>query len=145
MARRRGEHPTELELQLLRVLWREAPLPVREIRARLADDGRPLAHTSVITMLNIMVDKGYLRRTKEGNALLFAPRVRERSVLSRMVRSLVDRAFGGSTLAVVQQLLDAKSLDAAELAEIQRLIDSKADGQPRRESRPSSKRTKESS
>ena len=55
MARPGSEHPTELELEILKVLWDDAPLPVREVRARLeVKSGRALAHSSVITMLNIM-------------------------------------------------------------------------------------------
>ena len=58
MARPGSEHPTELELEILKVLWDESPLPVREVRARLeAQAGRTLAHSSVITMLNIMHHK----------------------------------------------------------------------------------------
>jgi predicted transcriptional regulator len=126
MARPASEHPTELELQILQTLWKEAPLPVREIRQRLADEGRELAHTSVITILNIMVRKGYLKRTRQGNAFLFAPRVQQQGVSQRMVQSLIDRVFGGSTLAVVEHLLDTGDIDAAELARIRELINRKA-------------------
>jgi predicted transcriptional regulator len=67
MARSGSKHPTELELQILKVHWRTSPLPVRDVRARLETDaGRVLSHSSVITILNIMVRKGYLRRKKEG-------------------------------------------------------------------------------
>ncbi len=76
MARPKSLHPTELELQILKVLWDRSPLPVREIRQALADGGRDLAHTSVITTLGVMVRKRYLRRTKQGNAFLFAPESR---------------------------------------------------------------------
>ncbi|MGD9857526.1 MAG: BlaI/MecI/CopY family transcriptional regulator [Planctomycetaceae bacterium] len=47
---------------MLNVLWDESPLPVRDVRDRLEQTGRPLAHSYVITMLNIMVRKGELRR-----------------------------------------------------------------------------------
>ena len=56
MPRRESEQPTERELEILKVLWDEAPLPVRTIRERLAQyAGRELAHTSVITVLNIII------------------------------------------------------------------------------------------
>ncbi|MFV2068171.1 MAG: BlaI/MecI/CopY family transcriptional regulator, partial [Pirellulales bacterium] len=52
MPRSESEHPTKLELEILKILWKQSPLPVREVRARLeAEAGRPLAHSSVITML----------------------------------------------------------------------------------------------
>jgi predicted transcriptional regulator len=122
MARSAAEHPTELELQILQVLWDEAPLPVREIRRRLAQAGRKLAHTSVITVLNIMFGKGFVKRTPQGNAYLFAPRVRRQGLSRRMMQRLIDRVFGGSTLAVVEQLLDTADLDAAELEQLKQLI-----------------------
>ena len=67
MARHGSEYPTELELELLKVLWEDSPLPVREVRTRLDEQAkRKLTHSSVITVLNIMVRKGYLRRRKQG-------------------------------------------------------------------------------
>ena len=125
MAKKKPNQPTELELLILQVLWEDAPLPVREIRTQLAQCGRDLAHTSVITMLNIMVDKGFLKRQKEGNAFLFSPRVGRTQVSSSMTRSLIDRLFGGSSAAVVQHLLETNDLDADELLEIRKLINRK--------------------
>ena len=78
MARSESEHPTGLELELLKILWNEAPLPVREVRVRLEQEaGRLLTHSSVITMLNIMVRKGYLKRRLKGKALFFSPKVKK--------------------------------------------------------------------
>ncbi len=125
MTRPTAEHPTELELLILHVLWAQAPLPVREIRQRLAGAGRDLAHTSVITVLNIMVRKGYLSRERQGNAFLFSPRVEKQKISQGMVRSLVERVFGGSTLAVLQHLLDTTDINPEELAQIRQLINRK--------------------
>lgn len=125
MAKKKRLQPTELELLILQVLWDDAPLPVRDIRAVLAKGGRDLAHTSVITVLNIMVDKGFLKRQKEGNAFLFSPRVDRDQISSSMTRSLIDRLFGGSSAAVVQHLLETDDLDANELVEIRKLINRK--------------------
>ena len=75
MPRHESEHPTELELDILKILWRDAPLPVREVRQRLArNGGRTLAHSSVITMLNIMHRKGLVSRRKVGKAFVFTPK-----------------------------------------------------------------------
>ena len=123
MARPESEHPTELELDILKVLWAESPLPVREVRARLEEQaGRVLAHSSVITMLNIMHRKGFLRRKRDGKAFLFAPKVEQEQVTGEMTRDLLSRAFGGSAKALVLNLLDTGELDAQELAEIRKLI-----------------------
>mgnify|MGYP001342183289 FL=1 len=127
MARPGSEHPTDLELEILKVLWEESPLPVREVRARLgAQAARVLTHSSVITMLNIMVRKGFLRRRKEGKAFLFAPRVEKNHVSGGFVGDLLSRVFDGSPAALVLNLLETTDLDAEEYAELRRLISRKA-------------------
>ncbi len=127
MARPRSEHPTELELEILKVLWDESPLRVREVRARLeADADRPLAHSSVITMLNIMHRKGFLRRRKKGKAFLFSPKVNKDKVTGRIMGDLLSRLFDGSPSAMVLNLLETADLDSDELAELRKLIMRKA-------------------
>ena len=122
MARSASEHPTELELLILKVLWRKAPLPVREIRTALARDGRDLAHTTVITTLNVMLRKKFVRRTMEGNACLFAPRVSRDQVSTKMLGDIVDRVFDGSAAAVVLSLFDRTDLKADEIRELRQIV-----------------------
>ena len=118
--------PTELELLILRVLWdAESPLPVREIRILLADRGRDLAHTSVITMLNTMFDKRFLVRRKQGNAFLFAPKVTREEVSQRMLSDVVERVFDGSASALMLSLFDCSDIDAEEVRELRRLFNRK--------------------
>jgi BlaI family penicillinase repressor len=122
MARPKSASPTELELQILKVLWIQAPQTVREVRQALAESGRGLAHTSVITTLNVMVRKRYLRRSMQGNACLFEPRLTWESVSRRMLGDIVDRVFDGSAKAVVLSLFDCAEIDSSELKELRRLI-----------------------
>ena len=126
MARTKSQHPTELELEILKILWEEAPLPVREVRARLESRAdRPLAHSTVITMLNIMYDKGFLKRKKDGKSFLFSPKVKKDRVTGGMMGDLLSRAFNGSPAAMVLNLLETTDVDADELAEIRKLISRK--------------------
>lgn len=129
MARPASEHPTELELQILKVLWQRSPLPVREVREALAAAGRELAHTSVITTLNVMVRKKYLRRRMQGNACLFEPRILRGEAQRRMLGDLVQRVFDGSAKAVLLSLLDAADLDADDLKELRQIIQQKTRGE----------------
>ena len=122
MARPASRHPTELELEILKVLWREGSLTVRQVRDALAPS-RDLAHTSVLTMLSIMVNKGYLARAKRGGRHVYRPRIAEKSVGRRMLGDLVDRVFDGSAAAAMVNLLEAGDLDRDEIRRIREVID----------------------
>ena len=125
MARPASKYPTELELQILKVLWQTSPLLARDVQAALAGDGRDLAKTSIITTLNTMVKKKYLARSKQGNTYLFSPKITESEVGDRVMGDVVDRVFDGSTSAVLLKLFDVKEVDADELKELRRIIDRK--------------------
>lgn len=126
MARRASEHPTELELSILKVLWQEAPKTVDEVREALAAGGRELTHSTVITIMNIMVRKAYLKRAKKGRAFEFTPVLEEGSVGQSMVQDLLSRVFDGSAHSLVLQLLETADVDLEELAAIRQLIKRKA-------------------
>jgi BlaI family transcriptional regulator, penicillinase repressor len=126
MARPKSAHPTELELEILKLLWQRSPLVVRDVREALAAAGRELAHTSVITTLNVMVRKKYLRRAMQGNACLFSPRLTQEETSQRMLGDVVRRVFDGSAKAVMLSLFDCATLDPSDLKELRRLIDQKA-------------------
>ncbi len=96
MPRPASKYPTDLELQILKVLWQQSPLLARDVQAALGEGGRELAKTSVITTLNTMVGKKYLKRKKLGNMYLFSPRISEDQVSNRMFVDVVDRVFDGS-------------------------------------------------
>ncbi len=125
MARPPSKYPTELELQMLKVLWQKSPLLAREVQQALAHEGRDLAKTSVITTLNTMVRKKYLRRRKRGNTYLFSPQITAEPVSERVLGDVVDRVFDGSTAAVLLKLFDVKNVDNEELKELRRIINRK--------------------
>ena len=77
MAKAKRESPTELELMILKIVWEDSPQTARQIRDALAERGRDLAHTSVITTLQKMVDKRQLSQLDptEGKAFRFEPLV----------------------------------------------------------------------
>ena len=125
MARPASKHPTALELEILKVLWRDGACSVRQVRESLAARRR-LAHTSVMTVMNIMLDKGYLRRDKAGGSYAYRPRVTQRATTRRMLKDLVDRAFDGSAAAVAINLLETADIDAEELRRLRRLIQRKS-------------------
>ena len=117
-------HPTELELEILKVMWERGPMRVREVREALAPT-RGLAYTSVMTMMGIMTKKGFLKRTKDGNSFIYRAVAQREGTSRGMMRDLVDRVFEGSTASAVLQLLETSDLDADERAEIRKLIEKK--------------------
>jgi len=123
MPRPPSRYPTELELEILKILWRDGALPTSAVRDKLADVGRDLAHTSVITTLNVMTDKGYLSRKKDGKSFRFRARVREHTVSKGMVGDLVDRVFDGSASALMLRLVESRDMSADDIAKLEALVD----------------------
>ncbi|MDX1926262.1 MAG: BlaI/MecI/CopY family transcriptional regulator [Pirellulaceae bacterium] len=125
MARQPSKNPTELELEILKVLWRIEPANVRQVRDALAEI-RDLAYTSVMTTMSIMADKGYLKRKKDGRSYVYQAVYRETKASSNILQDVIDRVFGGSTKAVMQHLLESSEIDDEELAQIRLMINRKA-------------------
>lgn len=122
MPRPKHEHPTPGELEVLKVLWDEGPATVREVMQHL-NQTRRRAYTSVMSLLNVMTDKGLVTRKAHGRAFVYAARARRENTLGRMVGDLVGRAFEGSASALVAQLLDQTNPSVEELDEIRRTIE----------------------
>ena len=121
MARPKEEQPTAGELEVLKVLWDRGPGTVRDVMEVLNAE-RPRAYTSVMSLLNVMTDKGLLVRVPQGRAFVYRPKVERQRTLRRMVGDLVGRAFEGSTQELVAHLLDQTKPSAQELEEIRRII-----------------------
>ena len=113
--------PSELELQILSVLWERGPLPIRDIRAALPD-GKARAYTTVLTLLQIMEKKGLVGHTARGQAHVYHPLVTRRQVLRPLMRDMLRNVFGGRPVDAVQCLLDGAKLDDEELAQIRQMI-----------------------
>ena len=125
MARKPSQNPTELEFEILKILWRVGPSTVRKVREELAGF-RDLAYTSVMTMLSIMTDKGYLDRKKKGTGYVYRAKVSEESTKHAMLSDLVDRAFEGSAGALMLNLLEKSSVKPGEIEELRELIAKRA-------------------
>lgn len=124
MSRPKSRFPTELELLILQIFWKHGTLPVREVRKFLGTEAsRPLAHTSVVTTLNTMVEKGYLSRVKDGNAYLFSSAVQKEEMSSGILNDVLKRVFDGSAKALVLSLLESESVSTEEHQQLKELID----------------------
>jgi len=118
--------PTDAELSILRVLWERGPSTVRQVHEILSRE-RPTAYTTALKLLQIMTDKGLVRRDETDRSHIYHPRLSEDQTQRQLVRDLLDRAFGGSSSKLVMQALATKRASAEELGEIRRLIDARRD------------------
>ena len=122
MARPVLNRPTDGELQVLKVLWERGPSTVREVRVALRPH-RQIAHTTVLTLLQTMVEKGYVESDTSEFAHIYRARVAEPRVALTYARDLLDRVFDGSAPQLVQYALQGRKATPDELAEVRRIID----------------------
>jgi len=122
MSRPREEQPTAGELEVLKVLWERGPSTVRDVMGVLNQD-RPRAYTSVMSLLNVMTDKGLVVREPQGRAFVYRAKTNRGRTLRRMLGDLLGRAFEGSTSQLVAHLLDQTKPSPPELEEIRRAIE----------------------
>ena len=124
MARNTSKYPTELELEILKILWRDGQATVREVRKKLVGF-RKLAYTSVMTMMSIMTEKGYLKRAKEGNYYVYKPKISEQETTQGILSDIVERLFDGSAAAAMVNLLETGDIDEDEIKQLRELIKQK--------------------
>jgi BlaI family penicillinase repressor len=125
--------PTDAELAILRVLWERGASTVRQVHDVLIRE-RPTAYTTALKMLQIMTEKGLVRRDESDRTHVYQARLSEEQTQRQLVRDLVDRAFGGSASKLVLQALAARRTSEEELIEIRKLIDGR-DGREGRDDR----------
>ncbi|MBX7255839.1 MAG: BlaI/MecI/CopY family transcriptional regulator [Candidatus Hydrogenedentes bacterium] len=116
-----ASRPSELELQVLALMWENGPLTAREVSA-LMPDGKSRAYTTVLSVLQVMEKKGLVSHTQDGRANRYAAKAAKRAVLGPMLRQMVANVFGGSPSAAVQHLLQETKVSADELSEIRKVI-----------------------
>jgi BlaI family transcriptional regulator, penicillinase repressor len=118
--------PTDAELAILRVLWERGPSTVRQVHDVLARE-RQAAYTTALKLLQIMAEKGLVRRDETERTHIYYARLTQEQTQRQLVRDLLDRAFGGSASKLVMQALAARRASPEELGEIRRLIDARGE------------------
>ena len=116
--------PTDAELAILRILWERGACTVRQVHDALSRE-RQVAYTTALKMLQIMTEKGLVRRDDSDRTHIYQSRLTEEQTQRQLVRDLVDRAFGGSASKLVLQALASKRATAEELVEIRKLIETR--------------------
>ncbi len=112
---------TNAELEIMHVVWELDGGTVRQVH-KILNQQRPLAYTTVMTMMNILEEKGHLTRCKEGRAYRYQPVRPKSQVISGMVDDFVGRVFEGSAAPLVVSLVKDKKISKKDLDEIARMI-----------------------
>ncbi|MDW3645511.1 MAG: BlaI/MecI/CopY family transcriptional regulator [Bacteroidia bacterium] len=118
--------PTNGELKILRILWKQGPSTVREINEVLNLE-REVGYTTTLKLMQIMHDKGQLSRTKSGKTHIYTALLTEQDTQKQLVDKLKDSLFQGSALKLVMQALGDKSTSADELKQIRDYLDELSD------------------
>jgi predicted transcriptional regulator len=126
--------PTEAELEILRVLWRRGPSAVGDVRDGLPRD---VGYTTVLKLLQIMLEKGLVRRDESDRRHVYEAVVGRLETQARLVSDLVARAFEGSAAQLVQRALSAQPVDEQELREIEAMLEQLRGRASRRKSKSS--------
>lgn len=122
MPRPASSQPTDVELQILSVLWERGPSPVREIHKRLEAD-KGTNYSTTVKMLSVMLEKGLVKRDENVRPHVYRAAYSQDRTQKRMLAALIDRVYNGSAMSLVLQALSSRPASKAELEEIRELID----------------------
>lgn len=114
--------PTDSELEILTVLWSRGPTTVREVHETIASR-KPTQYTTVLKTLQIMAEKGLVRRDQRQRAHIYEAAKPREWTQQQLAGDLLRRAFEGSARSLMMGALTARGASKAELAEIRRLLD----------------------
>ena len=112
---------TEQEHEIMKIVWERERATVRDVYESLLER-RKIAYTTVMTMMNILEQKKYLRKSAEDRAYIYRPTKPKKQVIKGMVREFVDRVFNGSAEPLLVHLIEDRKLTNKDLDELARMI-----------------------
>jgi predicted transcriptional regulator len=120
----RTPHPTltPQELAIMKVVWKLEQATVRDVYEAIREK-RPIAYTTVMTMMRILEEKGYLKKNRVERAYLYKPTRARQQVIGAMVRDFVDRVFDGAASGLLVHLAKDGKLSKDERRQIRRVIE----------------------
>lgn len=116
----------ETEMEVLHHVWELGEATVKDVQERILEN-RDVAYTTIMTVMKNLADKDYLKYRKEGVTYVYSPAQEPESVRFSLVRDLVTKVFKGSSMDLVQTLVQGEELSEEEREEIKRLIDNMED------------------
>ncbi len=122
MARPRSTQPTDGELEILNVLWDSGPSGLGQVCDALRQE-RPVATTTIATMLGIMLDKKQVKRTHGPRGYLWSAKVSRKAAATGLLSKLLAGVFDGSAHRLVTHLLEEGELSKQDRQQIRRILD----------------------
>lgn len=115
---------TRQELQIMKVIWGLGAGTVKDVCDTMSRT-KPVAYTTILTLMGILEEKGALAHTRIGRAFLFRPLLSRRQATRNMVHDVIMRFFDGSPEGLVEDILDNEALNPIQLEAVRRLLDSR--------------------
>jgi BlaI family transcriptional regulator, penicillinase repressor len=112
---------TALELEIMQLVWTLETATVRQVYEAVLER-RHIAYTTVMTMMKILEQKGFLKKKQVDRAYLYTPTQPQKQVVGGMVRDFVNRVFNGSAEPLLLHLVEDQQLTEKDLDEIRRAI-----------------------
>jgi predicted transcriptional regulator len=121
VARKKSPNLTDAELRLMDILWERGSATVADVVESLPKQP-PAAYSTVLTIMRILENKGYVRHTKEGRAFIYHPLVGREQARESAVTNLLGKFFDNSPELLMLNLIEGKKIDAAELKRLRKMI-----------------------
>jgi len=118
----RTSKPSDLEMQILSVLWDKGASTAREVLEAMPD-GKKRAYTSILSVMQVMEKKSLLKHTNRGVAHVYSPAVHRKKIIRPFMHKVVNEVFGGKPSAMMQALLAETPISDAELIRIHQLLE----------------------
>jgi BlaI family transcriptional regulator, penicillinase repressor len=112
---------TEQELEIMKIIWRTGDVTVRQVYEEILKE-RKIAYTTVMTMMGILEEKKFLKKTRAEKAHVYRPAQPKALVMSKMVKEFVQRVFNGSAKPLLVHLVENEQVTEQELAEIAEIL-----------------------
>ena len=114
--------PTDRELEALKVLWEQSEATVREVCNAMNTAGEELAYTTVLSLLQVMEQKGLVAHRREGKAYVYLPRVDRDKTLGGLAAGFLERVFDGSLDEYLVHALGTRKVTKRELDQIEAIL-----------------------
>jgi BlaI family penicillinase repressor len=124
MARPASTQPTEVELLILRILWKSGGSTAREVHNGLATiEARDTTYSTTVKMLSVLLEKELVKRDESVSPQVYRAASSQKATQRKMLGNLIEKVYDGSALSLVMQALSSTRATSEELAEIRRIVD----------------------